>query len=353
LIVPGKRVGPVTAVSTEADLRAAFGAAAVKRSQIRIDSQTTAPGLEIYAGKPGESLAVAWPRTEGEFRWPLLLMPCYGQANADCRWRTPEGVRVGAGMTELEKLNGKPFLLYPNAPSWTNAWWNDGKLATSLGEDVELQFPMPVRPDPTDEGYVASDAAPLSGSALRVSRMLVWLLSIGARVQPSDWTIDGPFFSAIGINKAELLRESLGPDAVHRTIGQGEEGIGTFPEISLFEGTPDRSIVTAQHGPVICGGMDGYRECRWRLREPFALIMTVGRLQELNGRPFIFNGMDWDYGGFITSWDGGKLEKVWPNAGAYFISCKGDVPERMVGDGHPLRSDDPDLRKLDCSAFYR
>jgi hypothetical protein len=112
LIVPGKRVGPVTAISTEAELNAAFGNAAVQRAQIRINNNTTALGLEINRGKPGESLAVVWPRNEGGLRWPLLAIPCYAQTSVDCRWLDGRGMAqafFGAG-----KLGWRQKLVLPH-----------------------------------------------------------------------------------------------------------------------------------------------------------------------------------------------------------------------------------------------
>src|SRR5882672_11021943 len=86
LIVPGTRVGPVTATSTDAGLRAAFGAAAVTPSEIRIAKSATAPGIQIYRDRPGESLAIVWPRKEHGLWWPLLVIPCYGSLGAECKW---------------------------------------------------------------------------------------------------------------------------------------------------------------------------------------------------------------------------------------------------------------------------
>src|SRR5579862_8375282 len=141
VIVPGTRVGPVTASSTEAELRTAFGSAAVVRSTIQIDEKIKAPGIEVYRGVDGESLAVVWPRQEGLW-WPLEVIPCYPKAAAGCRWRTASGVQVGATVAEIEKINGKPFLLYPSSALevWPDPLWSDGALERALGEDIELQF---------------------------------------------------------------------------------------------------------------------------------------------------------------------------------------------------------------------
>ena len=93
LIVPGERGGPITAKSIESSLRAAIGAGAVVAPPIQIDGKTWVPGVEIRPGKPRES------------------------TGADCKWWTAAGVRVGVTFRELEKLNGKPFMLYPS-PEW-------------------------------------------------------------------------------------------------------------------------------------------------------------------------------------------------------------------------------------------
>ena len=120
LIVPGERVGPLNANSTEASLRAAFGNAAILQAEIQIDKKTTVPGVEIYPGRPGESLAVVWPREEHGLWWPLLVIPCFGSRGTECRWRTASGVRAGTTVAELEKLNEKPFWIYS---STREPWW--------------------------------------------------------------------------------------------------------------------------------------------------------------------------------------------------------------------------------------
>ncbi len=36
--------------------------------------------------------------------------------------------------------------------------------------------------------------------------------------------------------------------------------------------------------------------------------MPLSKLQALNGRPIRFTGFDWDYGGAISDWNGGRLQ---------------------------------------------
>ena len=276
LIVPGERVGPVTALATEASLRDAFGSAAVTPAEIRIDRTTTAPGVEVYHGRPGESLAVVWPRKERGLRWPLLVIPCYESAGADCRWRTAAGVRVGLGVAELEILNAKPFLLCPSPDRhvWSEPWWDDGKLSSELGEDVELTFDDPAYDFSDGEAYMRSNE---TGRPLRVSRLLVFLLSSERAETANDWTIvPGERFGPIPAGAAaEPLRETLGPVQVHRALAYGNEGTGPFPAISVFSGQAGHEVLLSAYGSVICGGSGGYNKCGWHIAGGIPWTTTV------------------------------------------------------------------------------
>lgn len=48
---------------------------------------------------------------------------------------------------------------------------------------------------------------------------------------------------------------------------------------------------------------------KWTSRSGVMLGMEATDLEKLNGKPFYFFGLDWDYGGGIV-WDGGTLEKA-------------------------------------------
>jgi hypothetical protein len=355
LIVPGERVGPITARSTEASLRAAFGNDAVVQSAIHIDAATTAPGVEIYRGRPGESIAVLWPRKDRTLRWPLQVIPCYGPAGAECRWKTVTGVRTGLSVADLEKLNGKPFLLYPpqqHLQPWSQPWWNEGKLAGELGEDVELSFDDSEPVNSSSDTYMRSNEKTLAGRPLRITSLSVFLLSSQRTVPANDWTIvPGERFGPIPRGAAaEPLRETLGPAEVHRVLASADEGLGDIPGISIFGSHPGREVLLRRDGDLICDGYN-YRECRWHIAGGIPLTTTVEALEKLNGRPFVFNGCCFDLGGVITSWEGGQLAKLQRalERARFAVGCEGDQPKRLIGDGASLRSDDPDILRLKCT----
>lgn len=328
-------------------MRAAFGGAVV-RATIEIDKTVTAPGVEIYRGRSGESLAVVWPRKELGLWWPLLVIPCYGSTGPECRWRTAAGVRVGLTVRELERLNEKAFLLYPShdLQAWSEPWWNGGKLAIELGEDVELSIEDPGLAN--GEWYVRSDEKPLTNRVRRVNRLFVFLLSRRPASPANDWTIvPGERIGPIPMGaRVEPLRETFGPAKVHRVLDQADESMGNIPGISIFGGQSGRQVLLRRDGNLICGGIDGYKTCEWHIAGGIPLTTTVGALEKLNGRPFVFNGCCFDLGGIITSWEDGRMAKL---LGARFaVSCEGDQPARLFGEVS-VRSDDPDIRKLTCT----
>jgi hypothetical protein len=321
------------------------------RATIQIDKTTTAAGVEIYRDRPGESLAIVWPRRERGLWWPLLVIPCYGSTGMECKWQTAAGVRVGLSVAELEKLNGKPFLLFASDVQhvWTEPWWDEGTLAGQLGEDVELYFEDRDYPFYVNDGYQPSNKEPLTDRVRRIDRMFVFLLS-ARRTPANDWTIvPGERIGPIPMRAAaEPLRETLGAAQVHRTFDQRDEGLGNIPGISIFGGQIDREVVLNREETLICQSFVDDKKCRWHISGGIPFTSTLEELEKRNGRPFVFNGFGWDLGGFITSWVGGKLEKLLQGV-RLFVDCKGPYPDRMNGDGVRLRSDDPDIRRLQCT----
>lgn len=49
---------------------------------------------------------------------------------------------------------------------------------------------------------------------------------------------------------------------------------------------------------------------RWQLDKGVAIGLSLSKLVALNGKPIQFTGFDWDYGGGISDWNGGRLQPV-------------------------------------------
>jgi hypothetical protein len=86
---------------------------------------------------------------------------------------------------------------------------------------------------------------------------------------------------------------------------------------------------------------------RWGSSSGVRLGMTLKELEELNGKPFQFSGIGWDYGGGISGWDGGKLDKA-----SIGITVDADYNSDQQQDLLPvtgdqiLNSNDPAVRKV-------
>jgi hypothetical protein len=105
LIVPGERVGPITATTSEAMLGTLFGAANVEPGDIGIGEGFTEPGAVIYGKDPAKRIEVLWrdaTRTVADSVWI---------SGAASDWKTSEGVSLGTALNDIERLNGGPFRL--------------------------------------------------------------------------------------------------------------------------------------------------------------------------------------------------------------------------------------------------
>jgi hypothetical protein len=106
IVVPGLRVGPITASSSIDDLRKAFGGSAVVNKDIDIGEGMTEPGTDIYEKIPGKRLAVLWKDKK-----PTKVIICYQLLQGDCAWRTADGIGFNTSLKELERQNGRAFKL--------------------------------------------------------------------------------------------------------------------------------------------------------------------------------------------------------------------------------------------------
>ena len=103
LIVPGQRVGPITAATTRADLDTLFGKENVEERNLDISEGPEAATV-VFPSDASVSLAVTWDRERVS-----TIRICYATQTGPCRWRTASGIRIGLPIRELEKINGKSF----------------------------------------------------------------------------------------------------------------------------------------------------------------------------------------------------------------------------------------------------
>ena len=86
--------------------------------------------------------------------------------------------------------------------------------------------------------------------------------------------------------------------------GEGE----TVPGAVVYDKDPKRRLEITWTKSKLIGDISfGGQSSVWHTAEGITLGTTLADLQKLNGKAFKFSGFDWDYGGHIQSWEGGKL----------------------------------------------
>jgi hypothetical protein len=71
----------------------------------------------------------------------------------------------------------------------------------------------------------------------------------------------------------------------------------------------------------------------------------IEAVETANGKPFNVMGFQWDYGGFVSDWQGGKLAEASGCATNIRLSPAADqLPPEIVGDGVQPSSDLPAMR---------
>ena len=125
-IVPGERVGPITAATVRADLDRDFPKGAVEDDQIELDEGMLEPATLVFRKDPSQALAVAWK--DGH---PKEVFICFGRRRGPCHWETRSGIRMGTRLTELERMNGRGFTIAGFGFNYGGnvLAWDGGKLA--------------------------------------------------------------------------------------------------------------------------------------------------------------------------------------------------------------------------------
>ncbi len=130
LIVPGKRLGPITPDTTRADLDRFFGKANVQDQPVD-SGEGPEPATVVFPKMPKAALAIFWQDNRMD-----RVMICYQYEVGPCKWHTESGVSLGTDLQQLETLNGRAFQI--------EAWgydlggnissWRGGKLAGVFGD---------------------------------------------------------------------------------------------------------------------------------------------------------------------------------------------------------------------------
>lgn len=181
-----------------------------------------------------------------------------------------------------------------------------------------------------------------------LAALSVVLLACAARAEPNTVVpSEGEAGCASPVaagDTAASLKKRFGGNAKITRV-DGAEG-KSLKALVLFANDPARRIEVIFSD----GGMtkaSGYRlpdrTGKWTVAG-LTLGSDLATVEAANGKPFEVNGFDWDYGGYVEDFHGGKLANL---TGGCTLSIRfdvqGDLPEGMSGDGVKIASTDKRL----------
>jgi hypothetical protein len=161
LIVPGKKVGPITPKTSEADLIRIYGKANVQSKDIDVGEGFTEPGTVIYTVDLTKSISIIWKDQKSK-QFPNTITISGGKKSL---WRTAHGITIGTTLKELEKINGKPFFILPGGDYSGTVWsWGKGDLEEEFERNgrviLRLQLTLTQSTEKEYESLIYEDRPP-------------------------------------------------------------------------------------------------------------------------------------------------------------------------------------------------
>lgn len=162
------------------------------------------------------------------------------------------------------------------------------------------------RPSPATDAPAAAAATAVqnatSAPAAAAATDKVAAAATVALVLPGDFAPD---------TTPDELRKRYG--AAHVRLGKvpGAEG-EQFPGVILFPDDPSRRAYLYFQNDQTLQGLSLVRvldrESKWTLDNGLRMGLPLAEMVALNGKPISFYGLEWDYGGTIVDYHGGKLD---------------------------------------------
>lgn len=132
--------------------------------------------------------------------------------------------------------------------------------------------------------------------------------TFAAPAEAETWELPG----ALGPLTTRLeLEARFGKTNVREETFTGAEGIGSYPALVVFPDTPRKRLELVLDADDPDAPIRELRvsavDSLWHDASGLRTGMTLAELVALNGAPVSFYGLQWDYGGTVQDWHGGKL----------------------------------------------
>ena len=150
LIVPGVRVGPISELTSEAELQGIFGVENVEAIDVELGEGFSEPGTAVFPDDAARRIEIAWTDSSRSAPKEVRIT---GEASS---WRTSEGISLGSTLKEIERINGYPFRLAGFAFDYGGTITGCGRgrlamLGCNDGSGVRLERQVVLRLSPGNE----------------------------------------------------------------------------------------------------------------------------------------------------------------------------------------------------------
>jgi hypothetical protein len=128
------------------------------------------------------------------------------------------------------------------------------------------------------------------------------------------------------------LEELFGKNNLKDEIQYGAEGLDSFMVTKIFPNTPKELVIWWQENNYhkIISSVISYNEnAPYHTADGLKTGSTLDKLLRVNGKNITFMGTDWDYGGYITSYNNGKFEK---SKVAFRLASTPGMDQDLMGD---------------------
>ena len=124
-----------------------------------------------------------------------------------------------------------------------------------------------------------------------------------------DFTIKpGEGFGTLG---GEMVRAELEDAIGTANVSKGDFYIGEgefAPGLVLYPNTSEEVEVLLDDDGYVILYRTSKKDSKWATPDGLKVGSTLEELVAANGGHFKFTGFDWDYGGTVTNWNGGKFD---------------------------------------------
>lgn len=174
-------------------------------------------------------------------------------------------------------------------------------IVVALGA-CERSAPATDAPAPAAASAAQNATLPPATSAATAATDKVTAAAAASLVLPGDFAPD---------TSPDELRKRYGTANVRMGKVPGAEG-EQFPGVILFPDDPTRRAYLYFQNDQTLQGLSLVRvldrESKWTLDNGLRMGMPLAEMVALNGKPISFYGLEWDYGGTIVDYHGGKLD---------------------------------------------